>query len=81
MANRHDSLVASLQKRGAVITTAIKTGRYTVLTRPGQDGYFYFVGPNGALRAGRNASTSISLKALSLSLLRLDAPTTSKKKD
>lgn len=80
MSNTHDRLVASLTKRGAKPTTEIRTSKYTVLTRPGKLGHFYFVGPNGALRAGRTISTSISLGALRISLLRLDAPTTSKKK-
>ena len=37
--------------------------KYRQFKRPGRDD-FYFVGKNGALRAGKNASNSISLSHL-----------------
>lgn len=40
-----------------------RTGKYVVLTRSKDEG-FYFVGKNGALRAGKNVSSSVSLQGL-----------------
>jgi len=38
-----------------------KTSRYIVLTKMCDEG-FYFVGKNGALRAGKNVTSSVSLQ-------------------
>lgn len=48
-----------------------KTRRYVVLTKMRDEG-FYFVGKNGALRAGKNVTSSVSLQGM-LSLDKLFA--------
>ena len=41
--------------------TRSKTKKYRQFIRPDKPGIYYFVGKNGALRSGRNISSSISL--------------------
>lgn len=46
-------------KKGLKEVRNPSTSKYRVFAR--KDGEFYFVGTNGALRVGKNVSTSISL--------------------
>jgi hypothetical protein len=70
MATIHDRLVAALMQRGAKPTTAVRTGKYTVLEHPMSDGKFLFVGKAGALRVGRTATDSVAVPQLREKLLR-----------
>jgi hypothetical protein len=54
----HDRLVAALQRRGETIVADARSAKYTVLTRKVGDGWFYYVGPAGALRVGRTVADS-----------------------
>lgn len=55
---RAEKLVALLTDRGCKIVEG--RSKYIQLSRPERDD-FYFIGRNGALRAGRSASSSVSL--------------------
>lgn len=56
-----------------------KTRRYVVLTKMRDEG-FYFVGKNGALRAGKNVTSSVSLQGM-LSLDKLFAAAERKRQE
>lgn len=55
----HDQIVAGLTERGETLVK--RTGRYTVMTRSKRVGTYYFIGKAGALRVGRNASSSLAV--------------------
>lgn len=54
--------------RGETIITPSLSKKYTTLTR--QKGGYYFIGPKGAIRAGKNVTTSVSLDHLRDQMLK-----------
>lgn len=58
----------NLQEKGAQQMIALgrkevksKSRKYRAFQRPDKAGYFYFIGKRGAIRFGKNASSSISV--------------------
>ena len=56
---KRDKIIEYLIKKGCKEVES-KSGKYKKFSRPARED-FYFVGRNGALRAGKNVSKSISL--------------------
>ena len=56
----HDRYIIALTRRGWVHALNPRTGKYTVMTKPGTADLI-FVGRSGALRKGRNTTTSVPL--------------------
>ncbi|MBX6324333.1 MAG: hypothetical protein IRY94_21180 [Rhodospirillaceae bacterium] len=54
----HDRLVAGLEVHGWRVVEDARSTKYTVLTRDGGRGGFYYVGKAGALRVGRTVAES-----------------------
>ena len=49
--------IDALKAKGSVEVES-KSRKYVTLTRPEQDGTFYFIGKSGAIRYGKNSSSS-----------------------
>ncbi len=61
--SKADKIINWILRQGCKETPS--RSKYRQFTRPGHEqGYFYFVGKNGALRTGKSASNSISLSHL-----------------
>jgi len=58
---KSEKIIKYLIEKGCVEVKS--RSKYRQFKRPGRDD-FYFVGKNGALRAGKNASNSVSLSHL-----------------
>ena len=62
--NKRERIVKFLLEKGC-IEVVCRSKKYRQFLRPGRSDY-YFVGRNGALRAGKNISESISLTYTSI---------------
>lgn len=68
MATIQEKLQFILERHGASVVR--RQGAYVVMTAPNlRPGNFYFLGPSGAFRAGRNKTTSINQENLARRLL------------
>jgi len=60
---KQEAIVVMLTERGCVeVPATSRFAKYRKFSRPNRD-TFYFVGRKGALRKGRNISSSVSLTA------------------
>lgn len=65
---RREQLIQELQERGCWEVPS-PSRKYVCLARPGWPGEFYFLGKNGAVRAGRTITDSVSVSSYFRQLL------------